>query len=171
LNVNDHLVHRLDIGVNAGYEALQRNFELAVPAFDRERHAQLIRDGGNWDDVVADVKATAPHDFLIYWKLDIPPLLRTAGHATRCCEYLMGNHVIAETMFRHDPRVTLYVPLRVLLLEDPAGATRFLMDQPSTVVASLGDDRITAVGRDLDQKVSALLTFLGAEAPVWPPAQ
>jgi hypothetical protein len=33
----------------------------------------------------------------------------------------MRNHVIAEMMFRHDPRATLYTPLWTPLLEVPTG--------------------------------------------------
>jgi hypothetical protein len=29
--------------------------------------------------------------------------------------YLMGNHAIVEQMFRHDPRVLLYAPLRTVI--------------------------------------------------------
>lgn len=51
----------------------------------------------------------------------------------------MGNHTIAETMFRHDPSVMVYAPLRTLIYEDPAGRTRLAVDQPSLQFASFGD--------------------------------
>jgi hypothetical protein len=35
-----------------------------------------------------------------------------AGDPARCTAYLMGNHTIAEQMYRHDPSVMLYAPLR-----------------------------------------------------------
>jgi hypothetical protein len=34
-----------------------------------------------------------------------------ATHALKCVEYLLGNHVVAERLFRHDPATALYVPL------------------------------------------------------------
>ncbi len=37
-----------------------------------------------------------------------------AGNRTQAVEYLLGNHFIAESMFRHDPHALLCAPLRVL---------------------------------------------------------
>jgi hypothetical protein len=41
--------------------------------------------------------------------------MAVAGHHIKAVEYLLGNHTIAETMFRHDPTALLYAPLRVLV--------------------------------------------------------
>ena len=35
----------------------------------------------------------------------------------------MGNHTIAEQMYRHDPAVMLYVPLRTVIYAGPRGTT------------------------------------------------
>lgn len=45
-----------------------------------------------------------------------------AGHHTKACEYLLGNHVIAESMFRHHPKTLLNAPLRVLVHADADAA-------------------------------------------------
>jgi hypothetical protein len=39
----------------------------------------------------------------------------------KAIQSLMGNHIIAERMFRHDPSVMLHAPLRTLLYADPDG--------------------------------------------------
>lgn len=49
-------------------------------------------------------------DLMVYVTIDALPLLSLAGHTTKAVEYLLGNHTIAETMFRHDPRAPLYAP-------------------------------------------------------------
>jgi uncharacterized protein (DUF302 family) len=77
----------------------------------------------------------------------------------------MGNHTIAERMYRHDPAVMLYAPLRTLIHEDTDGATWFTIDQPSTRFRSFGDPAITQVGLELDHKLTALLEHLGAPVP------
>jgi hypothetical protein len=74
---------------------------------------------------------------------------------------MMGNNVIAETMFRHDPGVMLYAPLRTVIYEDTAGRVHFGIDQPSNKFASFSDPRITEVGLQLDVKLAALLHLLG----------
>ena len=77
----------------------------------------------------------------------------------------MGNHTIAETMYRHDPGIMLYAPLRTVLYEDLDGGTHFAIDQPSHHFGSFGDPDIAATGRLLDQKLAALLATLGVSVP------
>lgn len=47
--------------------------------------------------------------------------LQAASDNAECIAYLMGNHTIAEQMFRHDPRAMLYAPLRILIWEGSTG--------------------------------------------------
>jgi hypothetical protein len=67
-------------------------------------------------------------------------------------------------MFRYDAKVLLYVPLRILIRDDTNGDAIFTLDQPSTVLAGLDNSEITAVGRELDQKVAHLLDVIGVDA-------
>jgi hypothetical protein len=76
----------------------------------------------------------------------------------------MGNHTIAEQMYRHDPTVMLYVPLRTLIYAGPDDRALFAADQPSTEVASLGLVPVTQVGLELDRKLTALLDALDVPA-------
>ena len=43
------------------------------------------------------------------------------GHRNRVIAYMMGNNVIVERMFRHDPGVMLYAPLRTPIYQDANG--------------------------------------------------
>jgi hypothetical protein len=61
-------------------------------------------------------------------------------------EYLLGNHTVAETMFRLDPRALLYAPLRVLVYADADGNAVFPLDQPSAAFGSLGIAEVTKLG-------------------------
>ena len=91
--------------------------------------------------------------------------MRPAGHTVRGTQYLMGNHTIAEKMFRHEPGILLHAPLRTFLWAPDGGPTKLAIDQPSTVFAGYGHPEIDHVGRILDRKVAALLDFLGAPVP------
>ena len=77
----------------------------------------------------------------------------------------MGNHTIAERMFRHDPRAMLYAPLRTVIWEDVTGAAWFSVDQPSTQFGSFGVPNITTVGVEVDRKLTALLDALHVDVP------
>ena len=157
-------VARLEIPAPESYDDFRKRFESAVPAFDRDRAAELVEREASWSEVVDEAASAAPNDFLLYWKLDLAPLMSLAGNNRRATEYLMGNHIIAETMYRHDPAVGLYVPLRCLIYEADGG-TRFAIDQPSSVLSSLSRDEIAQVGNDLDRKLARLFGVLGLTAP------
>ena len=78
----------------------------------------------------------------------------------------MGNHTIAEQMFRHDPRAMLYAPLRTVIWEDRDGRAWFTADQPSRQLGSFGIPAVAAVGVELDRKLANLLELLGVEVPM-----
>ncbi|MFF4055487.1 DUF302 domain-containing protein [Streptomyces sp. NPDC001668] len=88
-----------------------------------------------------------------------------AGHARRCTTYLMGNHTIAERMYRHNPGVMLYAPLRTAIYESRDGRVWFSVDQPSTRFSSFADPEIADVGAELDGKLAELFTALGLVVP------
>jgi Domain of unknown function DUF302 len=160
-----HSVNRLTIDVRASLPDFQARYEEAVPPMPADEVQALIARQVPWEEMLALVAARAPHGFLIYNRIAIDPLMRLAGHATACVSYLMGNHTIAERMFRHDPEVMLYAPLRTVIWEGAGGGARFSIDQPSALFASFGNPDILSVGVELDRKVAALLGHLGVEVP------
>jgi uncharacterized protein (DUF302 family) len=154
---------RVDIPTGMGFDDFRAAFERAAPPFDPAPTYRIVENGGSWDDVRATADANAPNGLMVYATIDGTALLPLAGHRTKAVEYLVGNHVIAETMFRHDPRALLYAPLRALLYSDPDDNAIFSMDRPSTVFASLGIAEVTEVGKSLDLKVAALLRVVGVD--------
>jgi Domain of unknown function DUF302 len=57
--------------------------------------------------------------------------MRLAGDRWRSVEYLMGNHTIAQRMYRHDPAIVLYAPLRTAIYETRQGRTYFTWTNPA----------------------------------------
>lgn len=106
----------------------------------------------------------APYGLTVYARMDTRTHLALSGTGVPAIEYLIGNHTIAETMFRHDPNALLYAPLRVLVFSDDTGAAVFAIDRPSTVFAGLRRDDIAATGSLLDDKVAGLLAGIGVDA-------
>jgi hypothetical protein len=78
---------------------------------------RIAESEGNWDDVKA-VAINAPNDLMVCATIDATYGMALAGHSIKAVEHLLGNHVIAETTFRHDSRALLYAPPRVLLYAD-----------------------------------------------------
>jgi uncharacterized protein (DUF302 family) len=158
-----HSMTRIDVLTGMPYAEFRAAFEKAAPPVDIEAVRRIAATGGTWDDVLAAAAANAPHDLMVYAVIDADELLSRAGHRTHAVEYLLGNHTIAETMFRHDPKALLYAPLRVLVHSDDDGNAVFTMDQPRTAFGSLGIAAVTDVGAGLDQKVANLLRMIGVD--------
>jgi Domain of unknown function DUF302 len=159
-----HTMTRVHLDTAMPFDAFVTALEEAAPAFDPLPVQRIVERGGTWDDVRAEVAKNAPNELMRYGKIDATPLLGVAGHDTRAIEYLIGNHVIAESMFRHDPRALLYAPLRMLVYSNADGHAVFTMDKPSDAFGSLGIPEVTAVGEGLDRKVANLLHVVGVDA-------
>ena len=155
---------RVDIATGVPFDEFVAALERAAPPFDRAPMQRIVAAGGSWDDVRAAVAKNAPNELMVYAKIDATELFSVAGHRTPAIEYLIGNHVIAETMFRHDPKVLLYAPLRMLVYRDSDGNAIFTMDRPSAGFGSLGIAEVTKVGEALDRKVVNLLRVIGVDA-------
>ena len=155
-------VHRIVIDLDVPFDEFRARYETAVPRYDVAAAATRFSD---WGDVVADADRAAPNGFLVYAAIDTWPIMAVAGLKPRSVVYLMGMHTIAETMYRHDPGVMLYAPLRAVLYEDYSGRAHYAIDQPSHLFGSFGDPDIAATGRLLDGKLAALFRTLGVAVP------
>ena len=160
-----HRVDRLTIHIDDSFEGFKNRYEQAVPRFQRDRFDSLVQRGVDWQDILAATAQNAPHEFILYWSGDFTSLMSLAGDRGRCVEYLMGNHTIAQKMYRYNPAILLYAPLRTAIVEDVDGATWFTVDQPSTRFSSFNTPQITKVGIELDHKLAALLEHLEAPVP------
>ncbi len=159
-----HSVNRFVIEVNDTFDNARRRFEQLVPSIDFDTLAEIIEAG----DLEAVKKYTAertPHSFANFWTLDPTAMMKLKGHTTTAVTYMVGNNVIAETMFRHDPGIMLYAPIRVALYTDTEDRTFLSVDQPSTRFDSFDNPDIAAVGRLLDEKLAAILSLLGVQVP------
>jgi uncharacterized protein (DUF302 family) len=63
----------------------------------------------------------------------------------------------AERMTRYQLPAALYAPLRVVLYEDEQGRVMFEYEQPSSLFGQYGDERVTQVGRELDDELEQVL--------------
>ncbi|MGB7164890.1 MAG: DUF302 domain-containing protein, partial [Mycobacterium sp.] len=94
---------------------------------------------------------------------DVTATMAGSTSMWKATQYLMGNHTIAERMFRHDPSVMLHAPLRTLLYADADGDTKFAVDQPSLLFASYRNADIADVGEELDALLMGLIELLRGE--------
>ncbi|WP_037571450.1 DUF302 domain-containing protein [Phaeacidiphilus oryzae] len=155
-----HQTVRWSIDTGSSFEDFRSRYEATVPVLDLPRLNRLRAEHADWDTVLRAAAENAPHGFMRFWSTDVGATMQLAGDGGDCASYLMGNHTIAERMYRHDPAVMLYAPLRTAIHRDTEGTVWFSIDQPSTHFSTFHNPAITAVGEELDRKVLHLLQVL-----------
>jgi len=157
----DHATRRLVVALPRPYGEAREHYETLVPEVDLTRFYQLA----SWEAMLELAEINSPHGFMRYYRSDVTAAMAGSPSFWKATQYLMGNHTIAERMFRHDPSVMLHAPLRTLLYADPDGDTKLAVDQPSLLFASYDNPQVAGVGRELDRLLAELITLLGGDAP------
>ena len=142
----EHPSRRLIVYLPQPYDEARERYETLVPEVDRARFGEMA----NWQATLELAEINAPHGFMRYYRSDVTAAMAGSASFWKATHYLMGNHTIAEGMFRHDPTVMLHAPLRTLLYADPDGDTKLAVDQPSLLFASYDNPDIASVGKELD---------------------
>jgi hypothetical protein len=162
----DYSARRLTVPTGSTQADFQSRYEQAVPPLPEDEVMALVEQEAPWEEMLDLVHRAAPWDFLLYWTGEgLGPLVHLAGNKASACSYLMGNHTIMERMFRYEPAVLLYAPLHTVIWSDPGEEALFTFDKPSDQFGSFGNPQVTAVGRELDEKLAALLEHLNVPVP------
>jgi hypothetical protein len=159
--VIDHPDRRLLIALPEPYDLAREHYETLVPEVDSARFFQMA----SWQATLDLAEINAPHGFMRYARGDVTAQMASSPSFWKATQYLMGNHTIAERMFRHEPSVMLHAPLRTLLYADAEGDTKLAVDQPSLLFGSYDNPDIAAVGLELDALLVGLVELLGGEVP------
>jgi len=158
----EHVIRRWHVPLGRAYDDAVADFERVVPPIEAQRFQSLE----SWEDNLALFNTLAPLGLMRFGSIDVLAYMLTSGTDRPGIEYLMGNHTIAERMYRHEPTAMLYAPLRLFIYADDAGQGVFVIDQPSTLFGSLSDRaEVAAIGRELDQKVAAVLSAMDVDVP------
>jgi hypothetical protein len=160
----EYTVPRLTVPVPDWLE-FTRHYEAAVPDLPLDAVKKLIARRAPWSEMERLIGNAAPFGFLTYFRNVVGSVMELAGNKSRCTAYLMGNHLIAERMFRYDPRAMMYAPLHTVIWEDHEGKAWFTIDQPSAQFQSFGIPEVAKVGVELDHTVAELLETLSVPAP------
>jgi uncharacterized protein (DUF302 family) len=152
----------------------ERTFDEVVTAFEK---AVGVVDGNAFQKTVAASINEADFEkrvrvfegssgFMRFLDIDHGAWMTRIGLGARCKLYVLGNPLIARTMLKHDLGVGLNVPIRAMIYEDQkTGNTRLAYDLPSSLMARLGNEKVTAAARKLDEKLRALArTVTGVDA-------
>ena len=150
-------VHR-DYAGDRTFEAVVAAFEAAVGSADQKTFQSAVEDQSSPDAFTTRMQSIkGPSDFILFLKTDHGAWMPRVGIAGKAILYTIGNPLIAQTMLRHSIEAALYVPIRVLIYEDPVTKRgKFAFDLPSSLMARLKNEEVTTAARLLDRKMEAL---------------
>jgi uncharacterized protein (DUF302 family) len=135
------------------FEAVKAALEDLVPPLD-PAIPEALRQGNI--ERAKEAMQRGP-ELAIFSARDHGGLLRIADLARKAVQYEIGNPLTATRMTQHHLPASLYAPLRVVLYENEAGHAVFEYDRPSALFGQFGDERVTAVARELDASLERVL--------------
>jgi uncharacterized protein (DUF302 family) len=146
-------VEHIRIASHRPFADVRQRLESTVPQLDPGIVEALDRGD---QERARDYDANGPK-LSIFLIRDHGALLQVAGGKKDAVQYEIGNPLTASKMTRHLLPAALYAPLRVVLFADEQGRGIFEYDKPSSLFGQFGDERVTAVSRDLDTALEAAL--------------
>ena len=128
----------------------------ALPQFDN-RIRGLLRDG-EIDHVRSELQAIQGDSHLVIFSIAAHgDWLQIVSGKRKAAQYVIGNVLVSTQMTRHRLAAGLYAPLRVMLYENDEGTATIEYDRPSTLFGQYGDERVTAVAKELDREIYEVL--------------
>jgi uncharacterized protein (DUF302 family) len=151
------LIHQ-EFSSKHSFDAVVAAFEAAVGPGDSKTFQSVVDQASSAGDFANRIHAAeGSSGFILFLKVEHSPWLARVGLKGRATMYTIGNPLIAQTMIRHSIEVGLNVPVRLLIYEDAATKTgRIGYDLPSSLMARLKNEQITAAAKLLDEKLAAL---------------
>ena len=151
------VVEHLSLECRRPFEAAKQALQALVPALRPELQSMLV---GADAETIAIARRDWP-ELWLFLARDHGALTAADGLHRKAVQYEIGNPLTAERMTRHVLAASLYAPLRVVLIEDDRGLARFEYDRPSSLFGQFGDDRVAAIGQELDRELETALEQAG----------
>jgi uncharacterized protein (DUF302 family) len=146
-------VEHIRISTERSFTEVSRRLNDTLPKLDASV-AEALQNG---DQKRAKVYDESGPKLSIFEERDHGALLEIFGGRRNALQYEIGNPLTASKMTRYQLSAALYAPLRVVLYEDEQGRGVFEYDKPSSFFGQYGDERVSEVGRYLDDALEAAL--------------
>jgi hypothetical protein len=159
IEVAERQVRCYTVSTGTAYETFLTEWELAVPAVS-EGDVVALASAGGWEAVRAFSDSATIHGFMRFHQIESGPLMRIAGNSRKAVTYLVGSLILGEQLYRHDPGVLLYAPLRTAIAEQPDGSAAFSFDKPVDLFASFERPVISEAAAVFERRFASLLKHL-----------
>jgi uncharacterized protein (DUF302 family) len=152
---NNIQVEHIRIDSGKSYTEVRRALE-KLPRFD-DRFRALLYDGKIARLITELKRIQGDAGLFIFSVATHGDWLQIISRGRHAVQYVIGNVLVSTQMTQHELAAGLYAPLRVILYENRAGTATFEYDLPSTLFGQYGNESVTAVATELDQKISDVL--------------
>jgi uncharacterized protein (DUF302 family) len=155
--VKNYQAHRVEVELDVSYAAFARAFEELLGTMDLDVLRELMRESPE-EARKKFATSVGPLGFALFQKIDHGSVLTLfTGGQVRATSYIFGNALTAVEMTKHEPRVGLYLPIRLFVREIPGSRVLVTYDRPSSLLAQFESPEVDEVARGLDEKVVVLL--------------
>ncbi|WP_314147086.1 hypothetical protein [uncultured Leifsonia sp.] len=158
-------VTRIELEAEVPFDTLCRALEAEVPPLDEDALRRLIAEGADWSRLTRELAGPGIHRLVRFFTEDPTAVMRLGGADIPSAAYLIGDYLTAARMFRHDPGVLLYTPLRLELHAVGPARTILSVDQPSSALTGFGNNKIGQAAYELDRMLGDLLEEIGLPRP------
>jgi uncharacterized protein (DUF302 family) len=151
-------VVRRETSTSRPFQEVVTDLEAAAPLV-REQLDALATSDMTPEELRKQVeRQLGPSGFALFMKVEHAAIMSRLGRTHRSVQYAIGNPLVAKDVSDAAPKVCLYTPLRLAVLEDEDnGVTRIIFDSPESLMGSFGSDVARTIGRMLDQKITKLI--------------
>jgi hypothetical protein len=155
-------VRQITINTGRRWGEFRRDYERAVPSFDRLEAVRVVLGNTGWDAIERLPEANG---FVNFFMFDPSPVMHLNGSDGNAVTYMTGNIVKAEPGFRKCPGCLIYIPLRVVISAGHNEEAQLTLDHPADLFAAYGDPTLDHVAAEMCLDFAGLLRQLGAPVP------
>jgi uncharacterized protein (DUF302 family) len=160
---DDFSVQHIEYVSAHSFELTIERFEAITGELDGATFVRELKASNSIEDFERHMHThESASGFMRFLMLDHGAWLQLYGITEKCRAYTLGNPLIAVTMLKHDIRVGLNVPVRLMIYETKAGEVRLGYDQPSSLMSQLRNPDVTAAAEKLDAKLATLVEHVTA---------
>jgi uncharacterized protein (DUF302 family) len=153
-------VERFSLTSSRPFDAVVAAFKSAVGQPDMVGFFKETRATNSFADLERVVqRGLGRTDLMLFAEFDLGDILRreTGSKTPRIMRFVVGNPLIMKEMVKHVPDAGSYAPVTVLIDERPDGV-HVSYDKMESCLLPYGNSAALAVARDLDAKITTLLS-------------
>jgi uncharacterized protein (DUF302 family) len=153
-------VERFGLISSKPFDAVVAAFRSAVGHPDMVNFFKETRATNSFPDLERVVqRGLGRTDLMLFAEFDLGDILRreTGSRTPRIMRFVFGNPLIMKEMVKHVPDAGSYAPVTVLIDERPDGV-HVSYDKMESYLLPYGSSEALAVARNLDAKITTLLS-------------